>query len=253
MSAVATARWMRIPDADGAAGLALARSACGSLLVQVAGFERCLRPSGALWLAAERTLVVADLHLEKGSAYAARGQLLPPFDTRATLDRLEAEIEALSPAVVVLLGDSFHDARAVARLATEDAARIAGLARGRTLVWVVGNHDEDGPGALPGDVVDEVEIGFLTLRHEPSAGRVAGEVAGHLHPCAKLVAYARSVRRRCFLTDGERLILPAFGSYAGGLNALDPAFSGLFARPPIAAALGVATVHPLKVGSLVED
>lgn len=247
------AKWMRSGGSEDDAGVTLARSACGSLLVEVKRRERMLRASGALWLASERMLVAADLHLEKGSSYASRGQLLPPYDTRATLDRLEAEIEALDPAVVVLLGDSFHDARATARLAAEDALRIAGLARGRTLVWVAGNHDEDGPGALPGEVVDEVDIAGLTLRHEPAAGPSRGEVAGHLHPCAKVVSYRRSVRRRCFLTDGERLILPAFGAYAGGLNALDGAFAGMFARAPIAAALGVRVVHPLRPGNLVAD
>ncbi len=244
--------WMRT-NGGAAGGVTLARSACGSLLVEVMRGTRMLRASGALWLAADRMLVAADLHLEKGSSYAARGQLLPPFDTRATLDRLEGEIAALDPAVVVLLGDSFHDARATARLAPEDSLRIAGLAKGRTLVWVVGNHDEEGPGALPGEVVDEIETDGLTLRHEPAAGPQRGEVAGHLHPCAKVVAYRRSVRRRCFLTDGERLILPAFGAYAGGLNALDPAFAGLFGRSPIAAALGPRVVHPLRVETLSAD
>ena len=168
------------------------RSACGSLWVEVAGAEACLRRSGALWLEAAGTLIAGDLHLEKGSAYAARGQLLPPYDTRATLDRLEAEIVALDPTVVVLLGDSFHDARATGLAWRPTMRRGSPRWRsGRTLVWVVGNHDEDGPGALPGEVADEVEIAGLTLRHEPTAGPARGEVAGHLHPCAKLVANGR--------------------------------------------------------------
>jgi len=226
---------------------------CGSLWLEVAGREAGLRPSGALWLEDVRTLVVSDLHFEKGSSYAARGQLLPPFDTRETLTRLEAEVQALAPATLVLLGDSFHDRRSVERLDPADALRIALLANGRTLVWIVGNHDADGPGGLPGEVTEEIEIGGLTLRHEPAPQPAYGEVSGHLHPCAKIVSRGRSVRKRCFLTDGERLIMPAFGAYTGGLNACDDAFRPLFARPPIAAALGDRRVHPLAYAALCRD
>ncbi|MBS0335138.1 MAG: ligase-associated DNA damage response endonuclease PdeM, partial [Proteobacteria bacterium] len=197
-------------------------AACGSLRTGVGAAEATLRASGALWLAAARTLVVADLHLEKGSAYAARGQMLPPYDTRETLGRLEAEITALSPATVILLGDTFHDRRSEGRLAADDAARLRALASGRTLVWLVGNHDADGPQALPGETAAEAAVCGLTLRHEPRAGLQPGEVSGHLHPAAKVrSARGGSVRRRCFVTDAERLILPAFGAYAGGLNVRD--------------------------------
>jgi DNA ligase-associated metallophosphoesterase len=223
------------------------------LRVAVNGAEATLRRSGALWLAAERTLVCADLHLEKGSAYAARGQMLPPYDTRETLKRLSAEVEALSPATVVLLGDTFHDRKAEGRLAADDKARLRALAAGRTLVWVIGNHDADGPRALPGEVAGEVTLRGLTLRHEPQPGLQPGEVAGHLHPAARIRATRGSVRRRCFVTDGERMILPAFGAYAGGLNVLDAAFEGLFARPPIAAALGTTRVHAVGWRSLGPD
>lgn len=231
----------------------VARSACGSLRTRVNGAEVMLRASGALWLAAEQALVVADLHLEKGSSYAARGQMLPPYDTRETLDRLAAEIAALSPATVVLLGDTFHDRRSESRLAADDADRLRALARGRRLIWVVGNHDADGPQALPGETADELALAGLVLRHEPRAGLQRGEVAGHLHPAARVRASRGSVRRRCFITDAERAILPAFGAYAGGLNVRDKAFAGLFARPPIAGALGVGRVHAVGWRSLAGD
>jgi uncharacterized protein len=237
-----------------AARAIFALSDCGGLLVQVAGTSAMLRCSGALWLAAERTLVVADLHFEKGSSYAARfGQMLPPYDTRETLDRLAIEIEALAPARLVFLGDSFHDAAAEDRLPADDAARIAALARGRELIWAVGNHDEDGPRALPGDVVDELAVAGLILRHEPLGGPRPGEVAGHLHPAARVTSGRGSVRRRCFVTDGSRLILPAFGSYAGGLNIMDAAFAGMFAAPPLAATLGTRRVHAVGWRSLRPD
>ncbi|RAK56264.1 ligase-associated DNA damage response endonuclease PdeM [Phenylobacterium soli] len=206
-----------------------------------------------MWLAVEQTLVVADLHLEKGSSYAARGQMLPPYDTAETLARLGAEVAELAPARVILLGDTFHDRRSEDRLAARDAASLTGLAKGRELIWVVGNHDADGPQALPGQIVDEIVVAGLTLRHEPGEGPQRAEAAGHLHPAAKVRGARGSVRRRCFVTDGQRVVLPAFGAYAGGLNVRDAAFAGLFARPPIAGALGRGRVHAIGWKSLSPD
>jgi len=230
---------------------AVSASPCGAARMSVAGEAVALRPSGALWLEAVRTLVVADLHFEKGSAFAARGQLLPPYDTGETLGRLEAEVAATAPARLVFLGDSFHDGAALGRIAGRDLERLAALARACALTWIVGNHDADGPGDLAGEAAEEVRIGALILRHEPQAGIQVGEVAGHLHPSARISALGRSVRRRCFITDGERLILPAFGAYAGGLNVRDPAFAGMFARAPIVVALGPQRAQPVAWGSLV--
>jgi len=226
---------------------------CGGLRTTLLGADALLRVSGALWLEAERALIVADLHLEKGSSYAARGQMLPPYDTRETLRRLTAEVAALSPAIVVLLGDTFHDRRSEDRLAPDDAQTLRDLAHGRSLVWVVGNHDADGPQALPGDMVDELAMLGLRLRHEPQPGFQPGEVAGHLHPAARVTVSRGSVRRRCFVTDAERAILPAFGAYAGGLNVRDRAFAGLFARAPLAGALGSGRVHAVGWRSLTAD
>jgi DNA ligase-associated metallophosphoesterase len=230
-----------------------AASPCGGLAMAVNGTEVVMRCSGAAWLAASRALVVADLHFEKGSSYAARGQMLPPYDTRETLARLEAEVAATDPAVLVFLGDSFHDGKAEGRLGADEARRIAALAAGRELVWVVGNHDAHGPKALPGETVAELTWATLTLRHEPQAKPQAGEVAGHLHPAARVMGRTGTVRRRCFVTDGLRLVLPAFGAYAGGLNVKDRAFAGMFAARPLAGALGSGRVHPIGWGSLAPD
>jgi len=225
----------------------------GGLRLALPGAEVVCRPAGALWLAAARALIVADLHLEKGSSYAGRGQLLPPYDTRETLNRLEAEVAVLTPDVLVFLGDSFHDGDGEARLTAEDAARVAALASGRTLIWVVGNHDAEGPRHLPGEVVAGLALPGLTLVHEPAPLAATGEVAGHLHPCARVKGRSGSVRRRCFVTDGERLILPAFGAYAGGLNIRDPAFTLLMRRRPLAAVLGAGRVHPVGWDALRGD
>lgn len=229
-------------------------SSCGGLRVALANVEVMLRWSGAMWLERERTLVVADLHFEKGSSYAARfGQMLPPYDTRETLDRLDRELALLSPARLIFLGDSFHDGGGEARLAADDYKRLEGLALGRELVWAVGNHDADGPKVLPGEIIDEASIAGLTLRHEPVPGVQLGEVAGHLHPAAKITSGRATTRRRCFVTDGQRLVLPAFGAFTGGLNILDEAFSNLFAGPLLAGALGPKRVHAVGRKSLRPD
>jgi hypothetical protein len=230
-----------------------ARHPTGGLSLAVAGAEVLCRPSGALWLASERALIVADLHLEKGSSYAARGQMLPPFDTVDTLTRLEAEAADLAPRLVVLLGDSFHDRAAEGRLSPSDAGRLTALASGRTLIWVLGNHDAEGPRGLPGESLARLSLAGLALVHEPRAGAARGEVAGHLHPCARVAGNGGSVRRRCFVTDGERLIAPAFGAYAGGLNIRDAAFTRLLARAPLAGVLGVGRVHAVGWRSLRGD
>lgn len=226
--------------------LAFARCDTGRLRVQVMGNWLSLLPSGALFIEAERTLVAGDLHLEKGSAYAARGQFLPPYDTRETLARLAADADAWSPERIVFLGDTLHDVGAHGRIADDDTARLHAIAYGRDLVWVVGNHDPEGPGDLPGRAVDTLAAADLILRHEPEPGDRPGEVAGHLHPCARVVGQGRSVRRRCFVTDGRRLILPAYGAYAGGLSIRDDAFAGMFVRPPLVGALGSRKVHAVS-------
>ena len=232
----------------------MTRGDCGGLHMVVANAMTLLRCSGALWLASARALIVADLHFEKGSFYAKRhGQMLPPYDTADTLDRLEAEIEALDPAVVVCLGDSFHDAEGEARLSGDDARRIAALGSGRTLVWITGNHDHEVPFSLAGETADELYLGGLLLRHEPQPGDQEGEAAGHLHPCAKVSHRGMTVRRRCFVTDGTRIVLPAFGAFTGGLNVRDVAFAALFDTPPIAAALGREAVHAVGWKSLRPD
>lgn len=236
------------------AAYAFAPSTCGGLHTTLAGAAVTFRASGALLADGGRMLIVADLHLEKGSSYAMRGQMLPPYDTRETLGRLAAEVEAVRPQAVVLLGDTFHDRSSEERLAPDDAERLRDLARRTHLIWVVGNHDADGPRLLPGETADELMVDGLVLRHEPLPGSQPGEVAGHLHPCAKVAASRGVVRRRCFVTDGQRVVVPAFGAYAGGLNVRDVAFAPLFMdQRPFCGALGVGRVHAVGWRSLTAD
>ena len=195
----------------------------------VAGARLRTLTCGGLWWEEAGVLVVSDLHLEKASSYAARGQMLPPYDTRATLARIDRRMVALSPRMVISLGDSFHDRRARPRMAADDVAMVRRLTGACDWVWVEGNHDPAPPEDLGGRATFELTIGPLTFRHIPTVGEAQGEVAGHLHPCAKVVGRGgRSVRARCFATDGERLVMPAYGALTGGLNVLDTAFDAVF-------------------------
>ncbi|MCA3723393.1 MAG: ligase-associated DNA damage response endonuclease PdeM [Phenylobacterium sp.] len=228
-------------------------AADGALELVLAGEAARLLPSGALLLSAWSTLIVADLHLEKGSAFARRGQLLPPLDTRETLRRLAVDAAAVAPERILFLGDAFHDREASRRMSEADRQALEALGRRADLVWITGNHDPQPDGDLPGEAADEVRLGALVLRHEPLPAPAPGEIAGHLHPCARIATPRGAVRRRCLVTDGERAILPAYGAFTGGLNVLDPAFSGLFRKSPVVAALGAQRVHAAGIRSLRPD
>jgi DNA ligase-associated metallophosphoesterase len=194
--------------------------------VDVAGVTFIADLSGALFWEEQSLLVVSDLHLEKGSSFAARGVLLPPYDTMATLGRLAAVVARHTPRMVIALGDSFHDRTAHGRLSAADRDAIAELQTGRDWIWISGNHDPALPSTLGGVVAHEVEIGPIAFRHEPTGA--AGEIAGHLHPKARVSARGRSMERRCFACDGARAVMPAFGAFAGGLNIRDAAFAKIF-------------------------
>ncbi|TXN84926.1 ligase-associated DNA damage response endonuclease PdeM [Methylobacterium sp. WL8] len=220
----------------------------------LAGEVLTLDLCGGLWAPAHRTLIVSDLHLEKGSAYAARtGQFLPPYDTRETLACLHEAVARFDPACIVALGDSFHDARGPERMEPGDRAMVAALQQGRDWVWIAGNHDAAVSEGVGGRYADVLRLGGLTLRHEPTPGAAPGEVAGHLHPCGKVAMRGRAVRRRCFVTDGTRLVMPAFGAYAGGLNVRDAAFEPLFSKDFTAHLLGEGRVFSIGRGMLSKD
>lgn len=215
----------------------------GAMIV-VAGVTLLIDPLGALFEPKSRALIVSDLHLEKGSSHARRGQMVPPYDTAATLMRLNAAVARTRPALVIALGDSFHDNDGPNRMSEEDGARLAAMQSGRDWVWISGNHDSNLPEHIGGKRHAEFRLGPLTLRHEPSARAAEGEIAGHLHPVAVLGG-----RRRAFVTDGARVVAPAFGAYAGGLNLHNPAIAGLFSGRIVAHVLSKDNVYTVAASS----
>lgn len=228
------------PVAEGAAAITLA----GRVLIADA--------SGGLFEPESRTLVVSDLHLEKGAALARRGALAPPYDTAATLRRLARLMAAREPRRVVALGDSFHDAAGPEAVGAAEAETLARLVEGVEWIWIAGNHDPEPTARFGGVAAGEVRLAGLALRHEPTREGGEGEIAGHLHPVAKVRVRGRTFRRRCFAADGRRLVMPAFGAFTGGLNVRDAAFADLFGAFE-AWLLGEGRLHRFDARALSPD
>jgi len=212
----------------------------------LAGARLAALPSGALWWADGGLLAVSDLHLGKSERLARRGgTLLPPYDTTETLARLEADIAAWDPRLVVCLGDSFDDDAAARALPPGAEDRLLRLMSGRRWTWIPGNHDP-GPAGLPGTHLAELRHGPLVFRHiaRPEA---TAEVSGHYHPKARLCLGGRRIARPCFLVDSARAILPAFGAYTGGLPSDAPVLDALMRADAIAILTGArATALPMR-------
>lgn len=214
-----------------------------------------LHDSGALWWPAEETLVVSDLHLEKAASLAkTRGLMLPPYDTGATLEKLARLIDLFNPKRVICLGDSFHDCDSSERMPAPYLAMLATMQLGREWIWITGNHDPEIAGHIQGDRYEELKLRSLTFRHEPDVEPLYGEVCGHYHPAAKVRRMGRTIRRACFSTDGNRLVMPAFGALTGGLNVLDPAFAEVFNERRFSVfILGNGRLFPFTAGKLIKD
>lgn len=222
--------------------------------ISVCGKQFIADMSGALFWPGESTVIVADLHLEKASSFAARGQMLPPYDTRETLQRLAEVIDRYEPARVIALGDSLHEAAGAMRIDDENMHILDILQEDRQWVWVTGNHDQEIAARLGGSVVEAMAVGGLRLQHEPYSGQVTHEIAGHLHPAARLSVYGHTVRRPCFVGNGRRLVLPAFGALTGGLNVLDTAFAPLFGSDGMRVwMLGQEGVYPVATRQLTTE
>lgn len=209
------------------------------------GERLMLCPTGVLHLPAERAVIASDLHLEKGSALAARGHMLPPYDTRDTLHRLALALRRHGARRLVLLGDSFHDDAGPARMAEADREALRRLcATLDECIWITGNHD-----AAHG--VAEWRVRRLVFRHQAAeVARGEAEVSGHWHPKATMPTRIGGITRPCFLATANRLVLPAFGSFTGGLNVLDPAMAPLTRNATRVFLIGDARLHSAPFDAL---
>lgn len=184
-------------------------------------------PEHALWWPRRKALLVADLHLEKASSYAQRGQFLPPYDSLQALGQLEDLVQRLGAQEFWCLGDSFHDPQAAMRLMPDVRARLQRLTSGLFWVWVTGNHDPSVDAALGGVSMNEMMLDQFTLRHEADPTESRPELSGHFHPKLRLMVRGQAINRRCFACGGGKLILPSFGPLTGGLDVTDPAIARL--------------------------
>ena len=191
-----------------------------------AGQNFLATPEGALFWPAQGALLVADLHLEKASWFARLGQFLPPYDSQATLSALAECVERSGASRLYCLGDSFHDRFGCDRLPAAARALLTGLTAKLDWVWIVGNHDPGFADHCGGRLADEVEIGGIVLRHQAVPDDPRPEMSGHFHPKLRLHLKGRNVSRRCFVASATKLILPAFGSLTGGLDAHHPEIMG---------------------------
>ncbi len=222
--------------------------------IAICGKAFLAHKSGALYWPAERALIVADLHFEKGSAFAARGQMLPPYDTRETLAKLARAIDTYEPETVIALGDSLHDIAACDRMDGRDLGGLHILQEDRDWIWITGNHDATIDARLGGVALSELTVEGITFRHEPTPSAVTHEIAAHLHPAARLKMHGTTLRRPCFVGNGLRLVMPAFGAFTGGLNILDDAFVPLFGSDGMAVwMLGQEGLYPVAPRLLLAD
>ena len=211
-----------------------------------AGEEFALTSGNALYWPRERALLVADLHLEKASFYARHGQMLPPYDSRETLERVALAIRETDARRVYTLGDNFHDSHGSTRLEDHAAGMLAALTRATDWVWITGNHDPAMEARSGGTIADELEIAGLVLRHRATAGETRPELTGHYHPRLQITVRERHIRRPCAVVaegagTGGRMILPAFGALTGGMDAADPAI-----RDAMQPAARIDAVLPLR-------
>jgi uncharacterized protein len=224
------------------------------IIVELGGLALVLNAAGVAYAPDEDTLLVADLHFEKASSLARRGVYLPPYDTADTLRVLAALVMHYEPSRVICLGDSFHDASGHERLNAATFDTLTQLAAGRDWVWISGNHDPDIKHTLPGSNCNELELSGVTLRHEPQFMAGTFEIAGHLHPCARIEQRGRSLRKRCFAVNENHMVLPAFGALTGSLNVLNTAYHGMMGKTDARAiVLGQTAAYAIKANRLLPD
>ncbi|MEP2987974.1 MAG: ligase-associated DNA damage response endonuclease PdeM [Parasphingorhabdus sp.] len=189
-----------------------------------------IAPAALFW-PARKAILVADLHLEKASFYARQGQMLPPYDSRATLDELADIMAQTDVETVFCLGDNYHDSQGEKRLESEAAIQLQCLTKAVDWIWITGNHDPDVAGQWGGRIVSEWSGDGLTLRHEATKNPILPELSGHYHPKLKVKTRGRYLSRRCFVAGSKNLILPAFGALTGGMAANDPVIEEIVGGP----------------------
>ncbi|MCP3735099.1 ligase-associated DNA damage response endonuclease PdeM [Sphingomonas sp. RP10(2022)] len=194
------------------------------------GHALCALPQGALWWPARRALLVADLHFEKASWFAARGQMLPPYDSLATLADLAGLVATTGAAELWCLGDSFHDSDGCDRLPAEAQVRLRALTQALRWTWITGNHDPAIKDRCGGDTVEQAEVDGLILRHEADPCETRPELSGHFHPKLRIHVRGKQVARRCFVATARKIVLPAFGALTGGLDVDHPALTKAVGR-----------------------
>lgn len=225
---------------------------CSSVAWSFCGMDVLCDYRGVLFLPESKTLVVSDLHLEKGAAFARHGQLHPPYDTGKTLEQLKACMHSYQPELLISLGDSFHDKEGAKQLPDIYRHQLLSLQTQCDWIWISGNHDPIAPEGLKGRFETEFTLGNLTFRHEPNPTFENGEISGHLHPAARIARRGKSIKRACFASDGKRLIMPAFGSTTGSLSLTHPAFKGLFEHNKLVAhMLGTDRIYSVPFPKLV--
>lgn len=207
--------------------------------------------SGALFWPCQNTLLVADLHLEKMSSFAKSRQFFPPYDTKATLAKLQRDLIETGAIRIISLGDSFHRDEGTTTLLPQDRAAITSFVAQHDWIWIAGNHDPSAH-SLGGQCCDELFIEGLTLSHEPDA-KFAPQIAGHLHPGARIRIKGRSTKRPCFVCDQSRLIMPSYGVSTGNLNVLHPAFKSVINKDEMRIfAIGRDQIYPVSAKYLVK-
>lgn len=216
-----------------------------------AGQEMLLVDGRALYWPREQALLVADLHLEKASWYAMGGQMLPPYDSRETLERVADAVKRTGACRVITLGDNFHDNEGTSRLDPFAAGMLEGLTRALDWIWITGNHDEQMHRSFGGELAEELEISGIVLRHIAKAGEIRPELSGHFHPKIRVKVRQRHIARPCGVLSqsadsGDRMILPAFGALTGGMDAGAPEI-----RAALSPANTIDAILPAK-GKLVQ-
>lgn len=184
-----------------------------------------LAGEAALYWPAERSLLVSDLHLEKASAFASGGQMLPPYDSLSTLHDIAALVAKFRPERIISLGDNFHDDAGEVRLPADAADLLRQMVARTDWIWITGNHDRNLEAVWGGSSVDELALSGIILRHEAVRGEASPEISGHFHPKYRQILRGRMVARRCFVKGPRKLIMPAFGAFTGGLDAKDIAIA----------------------------